>query len=568
MLTAWLPTLARRTGFRDLAAPFAPTSAADPTTALEDRYDVLQHAIDVARDGMAIFDRQLRLVAWNHAYRDLFQFPDGLLRVGVTLEELARCNAERGLYGTGPLDEILVARLDVLQQPNEGMRMEHAPFGRVLEMRSVLLRGGGLFFTYTDATAQAKSEEELKAEKQTLERRVRERTEELEHLNLELAQAKAEAEDANISKTRFLAAASHDLLQPLNAARLYTTSLCEHLRADGPRRESVRLAGNVDASLEAVEDILGALLEITQLDAGAMRVEITAVDLGDLLRQLSVDFAPTAAKRRLALSVVPSSLVVMSDRRLLRRLLQNLISNALKYTTDGGVVVGVRRMGDTEVRLDVVDTGCGIPLTKQRLIFREFERLHNPFGETPGAGLGLSIVDRLSLVLGHEVTLASTAGSGSRFSVTVPRASADTSYTSPPTPPAVRQRSLDGLVVAAIDNELPILRGMESLLRGWDCVVATGTGLAEVQAALDAIGAPPDVIVADYHIDEIDGLGVIAHLRRRYGALPAVLITADRSAGVRTLAGEADVRVLMKPLKPAALRSLLSQWRLLRADAG
>ena len=540
----------------------------DPVTALEVRQDVLQHAIDVARDGMAIYDHALRLVAWNHAYRTLFQFPDGLLRVGVTLEELVRFNAERGLYGTGRLDEILVARLDVLQQPNDGMRMEHAPFGRVLEMRSVRLRDGGLFFTYTDATAQAKSEEELEAEKQTLERHVRARTEELEHLNLELAQAKAEAEDANISKTRFLAAASHDLLQPLNAARLYTTSLCERLRTEGPRGEPMRLAANVDASLEAVEEILGALLEITQLDAGAMRVEITAVDLGDLLRQLDIDFAPAAAKRRLAFSVVPSSLVVTSDRRLLRRLLQNLISNALKYTTDGGVVVGVRRVGDAEVRLDVVDTGCGIPSAKQRLIFREFERLHNPSDETPGAGLGLSIVDRLSLVLGHEVSLRSAVGSGSRFSVTVPRASGDATSATAPTPPAARQRSLEGLVVAAIDNELPILRGMESLLQGWECLVATGTGLAEVQVALDAIGAPPDVIVADYHIDEIDGLGVIAHLRRRYGALPAVLITADRSAGVRTLAGEADVRVLMKPLKPAALRSLLSQWRLLRADAG
>ena len=219
------------------------------------------------------------------------------------------------------------------------------------------------------------------------------------------------------------------------------------------------------------------------------------------------------------------------------------------------------------MRLDVIDTGCGIPSAKQRLIFREFERLHNAADETPGAGLGLSIVDRLSQVLGHEVTLASSVGKGSRFSVEVPRASAQPSCTLPLSPLMARQRSLDGLVVAAVDNEVPILHGMETLLRGWDCVVAIGTGLAAVQAALDAIGMPPDVVVADYHIGEVDGLGVIASLRRRYGALPAVLVTADRSAGVRVLAGEADVRVLMKPLKPAALRSLLSQWRLLRAGA-
>ena len=564
MLTAWLPTLARRTGLRSPATAFASSPAASLET--EHQSDVLQHAIDVARDGMAIYDRELRLVAWNRAYRDMFEFPDDLLRIGVPLEALVRRNAERGLYGALPVDETLAARIDVLRQPTEGLRMEHAPLGRVLEMRSVRLRDGGLFFTYSDATAQAKSEEEFEAENQTLERRVRERTEQLEGLNLELAQAKAEAEDANITKTRFLAAASHDLLQPLNAARLYTTSLCERLRLEWPRSEPARLAANVDASLEAVEDILGALLEITQIDAGATRVEIGSVDLGDLLRQLGVDFAPTAAKRRLTLTIVPCSLVVTSDRLLLRRLLRNLISNALKYTALGGVLVGARRAGATNVRLDVFDTGCGIPQAKQRLIFREFERLQNVPDGTPGAGLGLSIVDRLSRVLGHEVTLASVVGKGSRFSVIVPRECVEPAVPSA-APLMVRQRSLDGLVVAAVDNEIPILRGMESLLRGWDCVVATGSGLVEVQGALAAIGTPPDVVIADYHIGELDGLGVIASLRRRYGWCPAVLITADRSATVRALAAEADVRVLMKPLKPAALRSLLSQWRLLRADA-
>lgn len=562
MLMAWLPTLARRAGRRGPGAALAPTTA---DAVEEDSRDVLQHAIDVARDGMAIYDRELRLVAWNRAYRELFAFPEDMLQVGAPLATMVRCNAERGLYGAGPIDEVLAARLEVLHQPNEGLRLENAWFGRVLEMRSVRLRDGGLFFTYSDATAHAVSEEELEAENQTLERRVRERTEELEHLNLELAQAKAEAEDANISKTRFLAAASHDLLQPLNAARLYTTSLCERLRGDDEGGEPARLADNVDASLGAVEDILGALLEITQIDAGATRVEITAVDLGGLLRQLSIDFAPTAAKKQLSLTIVPSSLVVTSDRRLLRRLLQNLISNALKYTEKGGVLVGVRRQGASGVRLDVVDSGCGIPANKQRLIFREFERLHSVVAETPGAGLGLSIVERLSHVLGHEVTLASKVGRGSRFSVAVPRTSGAPVCTVPASPAMTRQRSLDGLVVAAIDNEVAILRGMEMMLCGWDCRVAAGADLAEAQAALDALGARPDVIAADYHLDAMDGLDVIAALRQRYGPLPAVLITADRSSYVRVLAGDMDVRVLMKPLKPAALRSLLSQWRLLRA---
>ena len=489
MLTAWIPTLARRKGSAGSAEADSPAAAPEWPLGPEGGRDILQQAIDVARDGMAIYDRELRLVAWNRAYRDMFEFPVGLLRAGATLEALVRCNAERGLYGDGPIDETLVARLDVLRQPNEGLRMEYAPFGRVLEMRSVRLRDGGLFFTYSDTTAQAKSEEELEAENQTLERRVRERTEELEGLNLELAQAKAEAEDANISKTRFLAAASHDLLQPLNAARLYTTSLCERLRIE-PGSEATRLAANVDASLEAVEDILGALLEITQIDAGATRVEIGPVDLGDLLRQLGVDFAPTAAKRRLTLTIVPCSLAVTSDRRLLRRLLQNLISNALKYTAEGGVLVGARRCGTTGVRLDVLDTGCGIPAAKQRVIFREFERLHNAADEAPGAGLGLSIVERLSLVLGHEVTLASAVGKGSRFSVAVPRACVE-AWSPMPSDAIDRAAALARRAGGRGRRQ----RGprscaaWRSLLRGWDCVVATGSCLVEVQESLDAIGA-------------------------------------------------------------------------------
>ncbi len=203
----------------------------DAAFEIQNSRDLLQHAIDIARDGMAVFDAELRLIAWNRAYREMFRFPQGQLRVGVPLEALIRSNAERGIYGKQIEAETFVtSRLDVLAQPSRGLRMLNAPAGRILEMRSVRLHNGGLFFTYSDATAQVQSEEELEAENETLERRVRERTEELERLNIELARAKAEAEDANITKSRFLAAANHDVLQPLSAARLYASSLRERLR--------------------------------------------------------------------------------------------------------------------------------------------------------------------------------------------------------------------------------------------------------------------------------------------------------------------------------------------------
>ncbi len=561
-----LPALGRRREGRGTLAKLVGVV----TRRLRSDRNVLQHAADVARDGMAIFDRDLCLVAWNRAYAEMFQFPAELIYVGVAIDALIRSLAERGVYGPLPVDEAVATRLEQLIEPRETARLDYAAFGRVLEMRSVRLDDGGIFFTYSDATAQAKSEEEHEAENLILERRVRERTEELELLNFELARAKAEAEDANISKSRFLAAASHDLLQPLNAARLYTTALREQLRPDGYATLH-RLISNVDLSLEAVEENLGALLEISQLDAGAMQTEIIAFPLDELLRQLAIEFEPQARERGLRLTVVSCSLVVRSDRKLLRRMLQNLISNAVKYTRRGRVLVGARRRGPT-VRIQIHDTGVGIPEGKRALIFREFERLPNAGQAVPGAGLGLSIVERLSGVLDHEVTLRSEVGRGSAFCVAVQRASGMLAPAAPLPPRTAVQRSLSGMSVAAIDNEADILAGMETLLKGWDCSVATGTGLPQVEAALARQSMTPDVIIADYHLGQAgsdpDGLAVVAALRAHHGWRPAVLITADRRPAIRTLAQLADVRVLNKPLRPAALRSLLSQWRLVSPISG
>src|SRR5690606_12220862 len=272
---------------------------------------------------------------------------------------------------------------------------------------------------YTDITPTVEAAEALERANENLERRVKERTEELTRLNAELAQAKSEADDANISKTRFLAAASHDILQPLNAARLYATSLVERKRLG----EEAKLAGHIDASLEAVEEILGALLDISRLDTGAMQPELSSFHIDDVFCQLDREFAPLAAEKGLTLKFVPSSLAVRSDRRLLRRLLQNLVSNAIKYTPRGRVLVGCRRRGK-EVRIEVADTGLGIPPDKQRIIFEEFQRLEQGAKVARGLGLGLSIVERIARVLHHHVTLRSKSGKGSSFALNVPLASA------------------------------------------------------------------------------------------------------------------------------------------------
>ncbi len=531
------------------------------STEIQHNRDILQHAIDVARQGITVFDRDLRLVCWNREFRDLFDLPSDMLNAGTALDEIIRFNAERGIYGPGPSDEYLATRLEILLGGSEPLRIGLTS-GRIVEVSSARTPDGGLVCTYIDATAQAESEQELEFANEMLERRVRERTEELVQLNAELSLAKAEAEEANLSKTRFLAAASHDLLQPLNAARLYATSLANKMQGAGP--DEARLARHVDASLEAVQEILTALLDISRLDAKAMQTEITQFRIDDILNQLRLEFGPLAQEKGLRLVFVPCSLTVRSDRRLLRRLVQNLVSNAVKYTPQGRILVGVRRQGAT-LRLDVHDTGIGIPQDKQRDIFREFERLPPAVRTARGAGLGLSIVERLSRVLNHPVSLRSIPRKGSVFSVEIARGDAVASSPVPnAAPQPMLQGQLDGMIVAVIDNAPDILHGMRLLLEGWGCRCVAGADLQEFLAKLEDCDLVPDAIIADYHLDDGDGISAIIKLREKFGAhLPAILVTADRSRDLGDRAAQINIRVLNKPLRPAALRALLAQWRIL-----
>jgi signal transduction histidine kinase len=544
----------------------------DASAMLKYNRDLLQHALDFARQGITVFDRDLRLICWNREFRDLFDLPADMLHVGLGLEEVVRFNAERGLYGPGTADDFIAARLELLVNESEPFRLKLQP-GSVIEVRSARMPDDGIVTTYTDVTRTVAAEEALEATNETLEQRVRERTEELVDLNAELARAKAQADEANLSKTRFLAAASHDLLQPLNAARLYATSLVERIDGAETRssheageRDVVALAHNLDASLEAVEDILSTLLEISRLDAGAMRPEFSNFRIDEILGQLRIEFEPLAREKQLALIIVPSSLGVRSDRRLLSRLVQNFVSNAVKYTQAGRVLVGCRRSAGG-LRIEVWDTGPGISKSNQKEIFREFARLAPAAKSAPGLGLGLSIVERLSRVLGHALILRSQPGRGSVFAVEVPIAEPVAAL--PRGGPAVQapHRPLAGMNVLALDNDAQILEGLRILLEGWGCRVATAADW-EAAEAQSQTGFVPDVMIADYHLDLGDGLAAIAAARAAHGAgLPAILITADRGRFVRARAAEQSVPVLGKPLKPAVLRSLLSQWRVMRPAA-
>jgi two-component system, sensor histidine kinase len=428
----------------------------------------------------------------------------------------------------------------------------------------------GFFTLLQDITDRRQIEAALKDAKGTLERRVEERTAALtllnETLQREIAErreieaalqmAKSEAERANLGKTKFLAAASHDLLQPLNAARLFVSALGDRTQ----EQQNRSLIDNVDESLGAVEDLLDALLDISKLDAGAVSPEITDFDVNALLAPLTTEYSVLARERGLDFRSVPSNCILRSDVKLLRRIIQNFLSNAMRYTADGKVLLGVRRTS-SGLRIEVWDTGPGIPAEKLDEIFEEFRQLHNARPRRDrGIGLGLAIVRRIAKMLGTTVGVRSVPGRGSVFSVTVPfgqTPAALTRQTARPVPELGLSRS----VVLVIDNEQSILTGMNALLSGWNCRVYSATSGDEALQVLPELPAPPDIVIADYHLDDgVSGITELQRISRACGrVLPGIIITANRTEEAQEIARRHGYRLLNKPVKPAQLRSLMIQ---------
>lgn len=547
---------------RNVTAKAALSLLDDASAALQYNRDLLHTALDEVNQGIAVFDRDLRLITWNRRFDALLNLPSQLISIGTKVQDIMGHLAMRGEFGPGETEALVTARLNAFLNIGETQRRSFLKLGLILEIRTAKLPGGGYVSTLSDVTHQVRAAENLERANENLEFRVRERTDQLMRLNEELARAKAAADDANLGKTKFLAAAGHDILQPLNAARLYMSALVE--KETTP--EQTRLVSNVDQSLEAVEEIIGALLDISRLDTGALKPELSSFPLEELLRQIDIEFIPSAKDRGLELRVLPTSLWVTSDRRLLRRLLQNLVSNALKYTKEGRVLVGCRRRGE-DVIVQVWDTGLGIPQHKQETVFREFERLDQGARMARGLGLGLSIVERIARVLDHAVTLRSQPGKGSMFAVTLtrsqarPRVAESRARTAAPV-------AFDGLKVVSIDNDATILDGMALLLGGWGCEVVTAQTSAEAIAHYLENHSHPDIVLADFHLDKGTGIEAIDDLRRRFGAqLPAALITADRTINLRDEATARSIALLNKPVKPGALRALVSQLRTQRSAA-
>lgn len=399
----------------------------------------------------------------------------------------------------------------------------------------------------------------------TLEGRVRSRTEELtglmhrlERSNAALVAAKEEAENANRSKTRFLAAASHDLLQPLNAARLSLSAL-----ADLPLcHDATVVAGQVERGLQTIEDLIKTLLDISKLDAGIVRPQLRPLSLPDLLAGLAASFKPFAERKGLRLVVRCPDVTVETDGVLLQRILQNLVSNAVRYTASGGVLILARTRGD-RIRVDVIDTGCGIAAEERDLVFDEFYRggtrraVQGGESGEPGLGLGLSIVRRMAAALGHPLALASRPGHGTRVSLTLPPSAAPPEPEIRAAPVATR---LSGARILIVENDASTADALKRLLQNWDARVAAFRDLAGVRSAIEGGATAPDILILDYHLDDgACGLEVAHYLRAlRSTPLPVILTTADYSPEIEAEAEACGVELVRKPIKPAQLRSLLT----------
>ncbi len=519
----------------------------EASEAVQYNRDLLQSALDHVGQGLAVFDKKMQLICWNRQFREILMLPQQYGRVGAPLDEIIRFMAQRVQRNATAVEEFVTDRIIKYQITMESFR-ERSIEGRVVEVRINAMPQGGIVVTYTDITERETAADALARANENLEKRVEART-------LELAIAKAKADEANISKTRFLAAASHDVLQPLNAARLYASSLLER----SPPAELGRLARNIDASLDGVEEILNALLDISRLDSGAMKPEFGVFPVNDLLEQIRIDFEPIAKSRGISFTIVQSSALIRSDRKLLRRILQNLVSNALKYNKEKGrAVLGCRRHARNLI-IEVHDSGCGIAEDQRDLIFKEFQRLDH-HTNAPGLGLGLSIVERMCRVLNHALSLQSKLGRGSSFSVSAPLAR--WSEMEQPRTFATRPVSygdLRGAIVLCIDNDRTILDGMKALLSNWQCPVIAAMDSSDAIEQINAAKVTPDVIISDYHLDHESGCEAICAVGAACNInVPGVIVTADGSNEVRTAVSAAGCAFLQKPVKPAALRALIS----------
>ncbi|MGY5940692.1 hybrid sensor histidine kinase/response regulator [Stenotrophomonas forensis] len=522
------------------AAPLDAVTRAvgEATQVLRFNQRLLEAALENMSQGISVVDAQLQLVAWNSRYAALFRFPPELLQVGQPVVNLTAWALAQLKIGEGPADspqQALQRRVAHMQRGTPHLSERVFPDNTIVEIRGNPMPGGGYVATFTDVTAFRRAEDALKRSNETLERRVQDRT-------ARLQQAVQDAERANAAKTRFLTAVGHDLMQPLHAAQLLTDAMSQHTESaflDSFLRQ-------IRGALDSTDDLLSGLLDISRLEAGGLVADPRPFALSTVLDPLAQEFAVLAAARGLQFRYLRTHAWVHSDPLLLRRVLQNFLANAIRYTRHGGVLLGVRRHGQC-LSIGVHDTGPGIAAEQQAVVFEEFHRVDRSNGQ--GLGLGLTIAQRIAALLHAPLQLRSVVNRGSVFSVSVARSAAPVAPRIEP--PANAGSTLRGTRVLVVDNDADALAAMQQLLLSWGCDVIALHG-AE---GIDASAHDAALWLFDYHLDDGDtGVALFARLAAAQAPRPTVILSADTGAETRDAVRGAGLSLLSKPFRPLALR--------------
>ncbi|APE43503.1 hybrid sensor histidine kinase/response regulator [Sulfitobacter alexandrii] len=513
----------------------------------DEQAQILRATLDHLDQGVCIFDRDRKLIGWNRRMDRLLDLPPrdaALGRSFVVLLELLN----RQLTFHDSFDSRMLIDWAMQEGGRQPIAFEVTGTDQqVLSIFAQEMPDRGFVISFTDVSAERAAARALSEMNEMLERRVQSRTH-------ELGIALSEAERANASKSRFVAAASHDLLQPLSAAKLFISALSDQVA--GPDQRGI--VEKAETALSSVEQIIEALLDISRLDAHRPTFDIQPVALAAVLGPLRDELTPVAEAKGIDLRFVDCGLSVRSDPGYLRRIVQNLVSNAVRYTQTGRVLVGVRRRGGV-AQLQVWDTGPGIAETDQEAIFQEFRRLSVHRAEH-SLGLGLAIVERACKSLGHRLGLSSSVGRGSLFRVDLPIVEGGQA------PQTQEQDHADaanltrrGDVVFLVENDDTLANALTLMMESWGAEVIHAVNGEEAMKLLDDIDLRPDALVVDYQLGEgMSGLDLIEQIRARYGDIPARLISANRGLDLERACRELNVTVLPKPIDKKGLFAFLN----------
>jgi len=512
---------------------------------LDNQARLIGNTLEHLDHGVTVFDGNGHLVSWNRIVSDLLSIPVSNLRLGTDFSTLLN-KAQDIDSDTMTIDQV-VSWVNSQNRPPMAFEMTRGK-SVVLHVTVQEMPDRGFVAAFSDITAERENARTLLEAKEGLERRVQERT-------LELEDALADAERANASKSRFVAAASHDLLQPLSAAKLFVASAAEDTQ-DPNRKTTLQKALG---ALNSVDHIIDALLDISKLESGAAAVEIEPVQVRPLLEQLSSEFTPLASQKGLDLRMYICDAVIETDASYIRRILQNLIGNAVRYTQSGRVVVGARRRG-RQVRFEIWDTGPGIPNSDLEDIFKEFHRLNARASASEGMGLGLAIVERACGLLRHPLSVASTPERGSVFSVSVPLARGRSPGSVPKPHATPVSTGLAGTLVLLVENDDELRRALTLTMERWGVAVIEASSGKEAQDLLNELAICPDVLLIDYQLSDGEtGLDVRDMLDPLCSAVPARIITADRSLATIEACRARGIQIMHKPIDPVGLASFLTE---------